>query len=400
MESVEPKIYTVSSVNRYVKMVFEKDDFLSTINVMGEITNFKYHAASGHLYFTLKDENSNIKCIMFNKQAMYLKFKLTDGMKVIIGGSIKVFERDGTYQLYCNTIFPVGIGELYEKYEKLKKKLEVEGIFDESHKKKIPFLSKRVGVITSSTGAVIRDIINVSTRRFNKVNLIIYPAIVQGDSVAQTVISGIRTFNELNNVDVIVIARGGGSFEDLFGFNDESLAREIYASKIPIISAVGHETDFTICDFASDLRAPTPSAAAELIYPVYDDLIYKINQIRDNLENKVKRNLEKNKKYIEVLKAQKIEKKPYELINKYKLQIDLDLQKIEDKCKYKLEKNKNLYYNLNIKLDTLSPLKTLNRGYSVVENIDNKVIRSVNDVSPGDNINIRFIDGNISANVN
>lgn len=399
MESVEPKIYTVSSVNRYVKMVFEKDDFLSTINVMGEITNFKEHS-SGHLYFTLKDENSSIKCIMFKTQAMYLKFRPKDGMKVIIGGSIKVFERDGAYQLYCNTIFPMGLGELYEKYEKLKKKLESEGIFDEKHKKKIPFLPSRVGVITSQTGAVIQDIINVSTRRFDKVNLLIYPAAVQGDSVAKTVKEGIRTFDKLKNVDVIIIARGGGSFEDLFGFNDESLAYEIYNSEIPIVSAVGHETDFTICDFVSDLRAPTPSAAAELVYPEYDELLYKIRQARLNLESKVKRNLEKKKKYVELLKAQKIEKKPFDLIDKYRLQIDSSLDKMEDKCKYRLEKSKADYQKLNVKLDTLSPLKTLSRGYSVVENVENKVVKRVSDLKSGDNVNIRLIDGRVNATIN
>ena len=399
MESVEPKIYTVSSVNRYVKMVFEKDDFLSTINVMGEITNFKEHS-SGHLYFTLKDENSSIKCIMFKTQAMYLKFRPKDGMKVIIGGSIKVFERDGAYQLYCNTIFPMGLGELYEKYEKLKKKLESEGIFDEKHKKKIPFLPSRVGVITSQTGAVIQDIINVSTRRFDKVNLLIYPAAVQGDSVAKTVKEGIRTFDKLKNVDVIIIARGGGSFEDLFGFNDESLAYEIYNSEIPIVSAVGHETDFTICDFVSDLRAPTPSAAAELVYPEYDELLYKIRQARLNLESKVKRNLEKKKKYVELLKAQKIEKKPFDLIDKYRLQIDSSLDKMEDKCKYRLEKSKADYQKLNVKLDTLSPLKTLSRGYSVVENVENKVVKKVSDLKSGDNVNIRLIDGRVNATIN
>lgn len=399
MESVEPKIYTVSSVNRYVKMVFEKDDFLSTINVMGEITNFKEHS-SGHLYFTLKDENSSIKCIMFKTQAMYLKFRPKDGMKVIIGGSIKVFERDGAYQLYCNTIFPMGLGELYEKYEKLKKKLESEGIFDEKHKKKIPFLPSRVGVITSQTGAVIQDIINVSTRRFDKVNLLIYPAAVQGDSVAKTVKEGIRTFDKLKNVDVIIIARGGGSFEDLFGFNDESLAYEIYNSEIPIVSAVGHETDFTICDFVSDLRAPTPSAAAELVYPEYDELLYKIRQARLNLESKVKRNLEKKKKYVELLKAQKIEKKPFDLIDKYRLQIDSSLDKMEDKCKYRLEKSKADYQKLNVKLDTLSPLKTLSRGYSVVENVENKVVKRVSNLKSGDNVNIRLIDGRVNATIN
>ena len=398
MESVEPKVYTVSSVNRYIKMVFEKDNFLNTINIMGEITNFKAHY-SGHLYFTLKDETSNIKCVMFKSSAMYLKFKPQDGMKVIISGSINVFERDGTYQVYCTSIFPVGLGELYARYEKLKKKLEEEGLYDESHKKKIPYLPKIVGVITSKTGSVIQDIINVSSRRFKNVNLLIYPASVQGENVSKTVSMGIQTFNKLKNVDVIIIARGGGSFEDLFGFNDEALAREIYKSEIPVVSAVGHETDFTICDFVSDLRAPTPSAAAELVYPSYEDVLYKIKQNRLRLNSNIKKCLDKKKRYIEVLKASKIEKKPLDLINKYRLIIDSSMSKIESSCKLNLEKNKTKCVTLITKLDTLSPLKTLSRGYSVVQNVDKKVIKSVKDVKSGQDINITLCDGIVDATI-
>lgn len=398
MESAEPKVYTVSTVNRYIKMVFEKDNFLNTINIMGEISNLKYHS-SGHLYFNLKDENSNIKCVMFKGNAMYLKFKLSDGMKVIISGSVSLYERDGTYQVYVSSIFEMGIGQLHKKYEMLKNKLEEKGMFDESHKKTIPYLPKRVGIITSSTGAVIQDIINVSTRRFDKVNLLLYPASVQGENTASTVISGIRTFNNLKNVDVIIIARGGGSFEDLFGFNDEDLACEIYNSEIPIISAVGHETDFTICDFVSDLRAPTPSAAAELVYPEYDELLYKINQNELKLKSLVKRNIDKKRKYVEILEASRLENKLFNLINKYKMIVDSSTQGMENMIKLKLEKNNNIFNGLVSKLDALSPLKTLSRGYSVVQNSHGKVIKSVGNVKKDENITVTLKDGKISAKV-
>lgn len=398
MESIEPKVYTVSSVNRYIKMVFEKDNFLSTINVIGEISNFKAHY-SGHLYFNLKDENSNIKCVMFKGNATYMKLSLKDGMKVIVSGSVAAYERDGIYQVYVTSVFEVGTGELHKKYEQLKSKLEKEGLFSDEHKKKIPFLPNRVGIITSSTGAVIRDIINVSTRRFDKVNLLLYPASVQGVNTAPTVIEGIKTFNRLNNVDVIIIARGGGSFEDLFGFNDENLAYEIYNSKIPIVSAVGHETDYTICDFVSDLRAPTPSAAAELVYPNYSDLVFKINQLRLSIEAKVKRNIEKKKKYVELLEASKIEKRPIELLEKNKILIDNYINTMESIIRSKYEKENLRLNGLISNLDSLSPLKILNRGYSVVSNDKNKVIKSTNDVANGENINITLCDGKILAKV-
>lgn len=396
---LEPKVYTVSSVNRYLKILIEKEDFLNNISIIGEISNLKLHH-TGHIYFNLKDENSNIKCVMFKSYATNLKFKPQEGMKVIIAGSINIYERDGTYQVYCNSIFPVGIGELYQKFEMLKERLEREGIFDELHKKKLPIFPKRVGVITSRTGSVIQDIINVSTRRFYKVNLLIYPASVQGENVASTVIDGIKTFNELNNVDVIIIARGGGSFEDLFGFNDEKLAYEIYNSNIPIVSAVGHETDFTICDFVSDLRAPTPSAAAELVYPNYEDLVYRIKQYRNEFENYVKVNIYKKRKTVELLSASNLKNNLLDIINKDRMLIDSCILKTENKLHVDLERLKSKTYNLITKLDSLSPLKTLSRGYSIVQNGDNKVIKSKSEVKTGEDLNIVLCDGTISVKVN
>ena len=372
---MEEKVFNVSQVNKYVKMLIDSDAFLNNINITGEITNFKSHY-TGHFYFTLKDENSSIKCVMFKSAAQLVKFKPEDGMKVVISGQINVFERDGVYQIYCMTMKQAGLGELYIAYEKLKKKLQDEGLFDEIYKKKIPFLPDRVGVITSKTGAVIKDIINVSTRRYNDIDLLIYPAAVQGVNVAKTVISGIKTFNKLNNVDVIIIARGGGSFEDLFGFNDENLAREIFNSKIPIVSAVGHETDFTICDFVSDLRAPTPSAAAELVYPKKSDILTKISTDRNRNILAMNGYINRKKEYLKRIKASKLEKIPYDIINKYRMQIDKDIMISKNAIDMKIEKYRSICIKNIAKLDALSPLKTLTRGYSVVENVDGKIVKT------------------------
>ena len=390
---MEEKIFSVSSLNKYIKMLFDQDTFLNLINIRGEITNFKAHY-TGHLYFTLKDENATIKCVMFKSQAAYLKFKPEDGMKVVIKGQVSVFERDGTYQIYCKTMTREGVGDLYLAYEKLKEKLSREGLFDEAHKLKIPYLPSRVGVITSKTGAVIRDIINVSTRRYNNVNLLIYPAAVQGVNVAQTVVKGIETFNKLKNVDVIVIARGGGSFEDLFGFNDESIARAIYASKIPIVSAVGHETDFTICDFVADLRAPTPSAAAELIYPEYSEIIRRILTDKTRIINATKNYIIRKKEYVKKLKSMRLEKVPLDIINRYRLNIDNIIERTQAILKLNLEKNKSKCQNLITKIDALSPLKTLARGYSVVRESDSKdVIKSVKQLEKNQKLDLILQDG-------
>ena len=392
----QKRIFSVSEINKYIKMLFDGDELLNSISIRGEITNFKAHY-TGHYYFTLKDESSTIKCVMFKGYAQFVKFKPADGMKVVINGQISAFERDGVYQIYCKSMSPEGLGDLYLTYEQLKEKLSKEGLFDISKKKKIPFLPQRVGVITSRTGAVIRDIINVSTRRYPNVNILIYPAAVQGVNVASTVIEGLKVFNELNNVDVIIIARGGGSFEDLFGFNDENLARAIYASKIPVVSAVGHETDFTICDFVSDLRAPTPSAAAELVYPEYTEIVSRIEKDKNRTIIAMKNYIERKRQYVERLKAAKLEKVPLDQVNKYRLAIDGMMTKSEATLKYMIEKYRTRCVKSIAKIDTLSPLKTLTRGYSVVEDEDGKVIKSVNDVSSNQEIKITVTDGKVSA---
>ena len=392
----QKRIFSVSEINKYIKMLFDGDELLNSISIRGEITNFKAHY-TGHYYFTLKDESSTIKCVMFKGYAQFVKFKPADGMKVVINGQISAFERDGVYQIYCKSMSPEGLGDLYLAYEQLKEKLSKEGLFDISKKKKIPFLPQRVGVITSRTGAVIRDIINVSTRRYPNVNILIYPAAVQGVNIASTVIEGLKVCNELNNVDVIIIARGGGSFEDLFGFNDENLARAIYASKIPVVSAVGHETDFTICDFVSDLRAPTPSAAAELVYPEYTEIVSRIEKDKNRTIIAMKNYIERKRQYVERLKAAKLEKVPLDQVNKYRLAIDSMMTKSEATLKYMIEKYRTRCVKSIAKIDTLSPLKTLTRGYSVVEDEDGKVIKSVNDVSSNQEIKITVTDGKVSA---
>ena len=392
------KVYSVSNVNKYIKMLFDKDPFLMDIAIKGEITNFKAHY-TGHLYFTLKDNASTIKCVMFKGYAATNKFNPKDGDSVIITGSISSFERDGVYQVYVKSISLDGQGDLYLKYEELKNKLKQEGLFNPEYKKQIPFLPKRVGVITSKTGAVIRDIINVSTRRFNNVNLLVYPAAVQGVNTAETVIKGIETFNNMENkVDVIIIARGGGSFEDLFGFNDENLARTIFKSEIPIVSAVGHETDFTICDFVSDLRAPTPSAAAELVYPSKLELIAVINNLKVRLNRAIEVYIDRRKQFVKNISMQRLQKTPEAIVQKYNLLVDSYIKSMENTIKSKymiLEKE----YNKNIALlDSYSPLKTLSRGYSVAT-CNGKTIKQVADVNKGDIINIKLIDGKIKTEV-
>lgn len=389
-------IYSVSQVNRYIKNIFENDILLRTISIKGEITNYKAHY-TGHLYFTLKDENSSIKCVMFKSSAEKVKFDIEDGMSVVLTGQITSFERDGVYQVYVRKIEPDGMGALYLAFEQLKNKLEKEGLFDENYKKAIPYLPKRVGIITSKTGAVIRDIINVSTRRYENVNLLIYPAAVQGVDVGETVSAGVRYFNKENNVDVIIIARGGGSFEDLFGFNDERIARAVFESNIPVVSAVGHETDFTICDFVSDLRAPTPSAAAELVYPSKLEIKNKIitNKIRINMaiENCIKN----KRQYIENIKAKAIYKKPQEMVSNAYMILDRNKKQLEYSLNGILSKDKMKLKENVAKLESLSPLKTLSRGYSIVEDLNGVCITDQKSVKSGQDIKIIVDKGSINA---
>ena len=385
--------YTVTQVNKYIKKILDNDFILSNIMVKGEISNFKNHS-SGHMYFSLKDENASMKCVMFRGQSLSLKFKPEDGMKVVISGYISSYEKDGQCQLYCDFMELDGVGDLYAQYEKLKEKLSKEGLFDESIKKKLPLLPKCVAVITSPTGAVIRDILNVSQRRFPKANIKLFPSAVQGDGAYKELVHQVQFINEHNLADVIIIGRGGGSIEDLWNFNSEELAYAIYNSKIPVVSAVGHETDLTICDFVSDLRAPTPSAAAEVVFPSLDELTYKLTTYEKRLRLALAGNLENKRKRLMKLKESYYFKRPEELINKLKIRCDTatrDLIKANDKT---INKKKNNFVNAVNKLEALSPLKTLARGYSVVLK-DNKVIKSEKNIKVGEEFSVKLSDGEI-----
>lgn len=388
---------TVTDLNKYIKDKIAEDEALSNILVKGEISNFKHHY-TGHMYFTLKDENSLVKCIMFKTYAEKLKFEPKDGMKVMIFGTVSVFERDGIYQIYAKTIQEDGIGDLYQKYEELKKMLEKEGLFDENAKKKIPLMPKVIGVLTSQTGSVIRDIINVSTRRNPNVYIRLLPVPVQGSGAAEKIAYGIRMMNEENLADVLILARGGGSLEDLWPFNEEIVAREIYESEIPIISAVGHETDFTIADFVADLRAPTPSAAAELAVPDIYELQDKINTYNSRLRVSLKKKIELMKLRYEKCMASRIFKDPIKDINDKYLLLDSYTKNLENIIKNKFKDIKSSYVEKVTKLDTLNPLKTLIRGYCLAE-CDGKIIKSVNDVNDGDIIELKFSDGNKNAKI-
>jgi len=387
--------YTVTQVNKYIKKLLDNDFILSNIMVKGEISNFKNHS-SGHLYFSLKDEGAAIKCVMFKGQTLSLKFKPEDGMKVIISGYISSYERDGQYQLYCDFMQVDGVGDLYVQYEKLKAKLEKEGLFDESRKKKLPILPRTVAVVTSPTGAVIRDILNVSLRRFPKASIKLFPASVQGENAYRELVHQVRLINEKKLADVIIIGRGGGSIEDLWNFNNEELAYAIAESKIPIVSAVGHETDFTICDFVADLRAPTPSAAAEVVFPELDELEYKLLNFEKRLKFALLGNLEGKKRKLKLLSESYYFKRPMELINNLKVRLDIAEKQVIQQHEQIVRDKKNTFIRNIEKLDALSPLKTLARGYLVALKGD-RIIRSKSDIEVKDEFILKLKDGDIKA---
>lgn len=388
---------SVSQLNNYIKDKISNDENLNNILVKGEISNFKNHY-TGHFYFTLKDENSLIKCIMFKTYAQRLGFMPKDGMKVFVVGGVSVFERDGVYQIYVKSMQEDGVGLLYKKYEELKHRLEEEGYFDETHKKKIPQMPKIIGVLTSQTGSVIRDIINVSTRRNPNVYIRLFPVPVQGEGAAEKIADGIRFMNKHKLADVLILARGGGSLEDLWPFNEEIVAHSIYNSEIPIISAVGHETDFSISDFVADLRAPTPSAAAELAVPDIYEIKQKINTYQNRLRHTLIKKVEIMKLRYEKCMSSRVFKEPLRDINDNYLKIDNYIKRLENNIRNKQKEEKTKYIELISKLDTLSPLKTLTRGYSIIEQ-DLKVVKSVNDLKTGNKINIRLVDGKKEAQI-
>lgn len=393
----EDMAISVSELNNYIKDKIADDEFLNNVLIKGEISNFKNHY-TGHMYFTLKDEDSLIKCIMFKSYAQKLEFMPKDGMKVFVLGSVSVFERDGIYQIYVKAMQEDGLGTLYKKYEELKNKLQEQGLFDENHKLKIPKMPKVIGVLTSQTGSVIKDIINVSTRRNPNVRIRLLPVPVQGEGASEKISDGIIFMNKHKLADVLILARGGGSLEDLWPFNEEILAHSIYNSEIPIISAVGHETDFSISDFVADLRAPTPSAAAELAVPD----IYEVNKNLKMYEERLRMSLVKK---VEIMKlryqkciSSRVFKEPKRTIEDNYIKLDKYLKAIENAVKNKQKEERTKYIEIVSKLDALSPLKTLARGYSIVE-CENKIIKSTKHLKPGDKVTLKFKDGNKNAEI-
>lgn len=393
---IEP--ITVSELNSYVKKKIDGDEFLNNVYVKGEISNCKLHY-TGHIYFTLKDEKSLIKCVMFKSYTPHLTFIPKDGMKVMVFGSVSVFERDGVYQIYVKAMKEDGIGTLYEAYEKLKAKLEAEGLFDSSHKKPIPQFPNKIGVLTASTGAVIRDIINVSTRRNPNVHITLLPVPVQGPTAAEAIVKGIKKMNDEKIADVIILGRGGGSLEDLWPFNEEIVARAIYDSEIPIISAVGHETDFSISDFVADLRAPTPSAAAELAVPNIDDVKYTISQIENRYKILLKKKIELKKLQFEKCMQSKGFKDPLNRVNEKRMLIDNDVKNLCNLIKIKMSNFETLLTKNITKIDGLSPLKIMARGYLISEK-DGRIVKSVKSLNQNDDIQLQYFDGVAKATIN
>ena len=394
---MEYKALSVTELNKYIKDKIATDELLNNVLIKGEISNFKHHY-TGHMYFTLKDDNSLIKCIMFKSYTTNLKFVPKDGMEVLAFGTISVFERDGVYQLYCKAMQEDGLGSLYKAYEELKDKLEKEGLFDERHKKQLPKMPKVIGVLTSNTGSVIKDIINVSTRRNPNVYIRLYPVPVQGEGAGEKIAEVIKIMNDKKLADVLILARGGGSLEDLWPFNEEVVARAIHESELPIVSAVGHETDFSISDFVADLRAPTPSAAAELVVPNIAEIGQKLDVYNLRLKNALKKKIDIMKMRYEKCMKSRIYTDPLRNINDKYLKLDIIIKNMTNSVLTKLQKSKTEAATNITKLDTLSPLKTLSRGYSIVQK-DDKVIKSSKDLKQDDIISIRLQDGAKDAKI-
>lgn len=392
-------VFSVSQVNEYVKLTIDRSEVLSNVWIRGEISNFKNQYSTGHLYLSLKDGDSMIKAVMFRSYAQKLRFMPRDGDKVIIHGKVSVYSARGEYQVYIDEMQPDGIGALAQAFERLKQKLMIEGLFNEAHKKPIPQNPKRVGVITSASGAAIHDILNVSGRRAAGVEIVIFPALVQGDTAPKSLCSGIRYFNNVSPVDVIIIGRGGGSIEDLWGFNDESLAREIFESNIPVVSAVGHETDYTICDFVSDMRAPTPSAAAELVFPNTAEQKGRLASMSGILEVKMQKKLRDMKYSLSSLSRELEMRSPLRMLKDKNMRVSLLAERLEGAIDKKLDSSKSKLEIYCARLCAQNPLLVLSKGYALIQNNENTVISSSRELSSGDDIKLVFADGEVSATV-
>lgn len=392
-------VITVTQLNTYIKSLLDENPILKTIYIKGEISNFKHYYKSGHMYLTLKDSNCQLKAVMFSSFAARLKFVPEDGMCVICRGRISAYEKDGVYQLYIEDMQPDGVGSLAIAFAQLKEKLEKEGLFDSAHKKPIPEYPKKIGIATSNMGAAIEDIKNITKRRYPIAELVIAPTIVQGDCAPEDIVRSIRCLDDIEDIDVIIVGRGGGSLEDLWAFNTEMVARAVYECRKPVISAVGHETDFTICDFAADLRAETPSAAAEKAVPDRNELLRFVENAESRMLYSIRKRFEYEAQRLDFISNESILANHIEFFdNKYDVLVALQ-EELTDAYKKKLDEYR---YHLGIisgKLDALSPLAVLARGYAAIKNENHEIIKSKNDIHVNDKVNIKFIDGSAVCTV-
>lgn len=390
-------VLTVSQINTYIRSVIDSDLNLKHLYISGEISNFTDHYRSGHFYFTLKDESAAIKAVMFRSAAERVRFRVENGMKVVIRGSISVFERDGVYQLYCDEMIPDGQGALSLAFEQLKKKLSEQGLFDEAHKKRLPAYPQRVGVITSPTGAAVHDILTVLERRFPLSAVVFEPVAVQGELAAPQIVAAIEKFNRLNACDVLIVGRGGGSVEDLWAFNEETVAYAIYDSEIPIISAVGHETDFTISDFVSDCRAPTPSAAAELAVPDYREVLYALDGAFDSMTAALEKKLAEMKESLFETERLLSAYSPAVRLDRLSQTLEMFSKRLALSAASALSFSGSSLVSLASRLDSASPLKTLERGYAAVSKENGETLKSVSEAVAGEKLLIMLKDGVIKC---
>ncbi|MCQ2507392.1 MAG: exodeoxyribonuclease VII large subunit [Dorea sp.] len=388
-------IYTVKQVNAYIKNMFTQDYMMNRIYVKGEVSNCKYHS-TGHIYFSLKDESGTIACVMFAGHRSGLSFRLSDGQQIVVFGAVSVYERSGSYQIYVKQIRLDGEGVLYERFQMLKKELEEMGMFDPCYKKPIPAYAKRIGIVTAPTGAAIRDIINISKRRNPYVQLILYPALVQGAGAKESIVKGIRVL-EKADVDVIIVGRGGGSIEDLWAFNEEMVARAVFDCSIPVISAVGHETDWTICDFVADRRVPTPSAAAEIAVADVSQILSEFDSYQRKLELQMRQKLHISRLKLDGYRARLGYLHPGEQLRKKQMQTMEYEDKLSMLMERRLRDSRHRFELYLEKMDGLSPLKKLNQGYAFLTNKEGKTIRKTTDVNTGDSLSVYVTDGVIQA---
>lgn len=392
MIDARPTVLTVTQLNNYVKRLLDGDYSLNCVFMVGEISNFNNHYRTGHMYFTLKDENSAIKAVMFKSNAQRLRFMPEDGMSVIVRGRVSLFEAAGAYQIYIDDMQPDGVGALTLQFEQLKRKLAEEGLFDASHKKSLPPFPEKVGIITSPTGAAVQDIKNILSRRFPCAEAILYPVSVQGENSENQLVEAVNYFSDTGSVDVVIIGRGGGSIEDLWSFNSEKLARAIYDCKVPIISAVGHETDFTISDFVADRRAETPSAAAEMAVPDMAELKKQLNSMSYEIMSIVRSMISESRESLNAIKNNNCLKDPFNTINIKRMMLDGTEIKLNSFAKTEIQKYRHDFSSTVAKLNALSPLNVLARGYSVAYS-NGKIVNSSDDLTVGDNLNIDFYNG-------